>query len=53
MKYDDIILGEMLPEHWEEVAGFRKIGYREKIDQLEDIWKDNIQMERRSKKVGL
>jgi phosphinothricin acetyltransferase len=34
-------------------AGFRKIGYREKIGQLEGVWKDNILMERRSKKVGL
>ena len=34
-------------------AGFRKIGFREKIGQLEGVWKDNILMERRSKKVGL
>lgn len=34
-------------------AGFRKIGYREKIGQLDGVWKDNILMERRSKKVGL
>ena len=34
-------------------AGFRIIGYREKIGQLDEVWKDNILMERRSKKVGL
>jgi len=34
-------------------AGFRKIGYRERIGQLEGEWRDNILMERRSKKVGL
>ena len=34
-------------------AGFRIIGYREKIGQLDGIWKDNILMERRSKKIGL
>lgn len=34
-------------------AGFRIIGYREKIGQLDGVWKDNILMERRSKKVGL
>lgn len=34
-------------------TGFRIIGYREKIGQLEGIWKDNVLMERRSKKVGI
>jgi L-amino acid N-acyltransferase YncA len=34
-------------------AGFRIMGYREKIGQLDGVWKDNILMERRSKKVGL
>lgn len=33
-------------------AGFRKIGYREKIGQLNGVWKDNILMEKRSKNVG-
>ena len=32
-------------------AGFRKIGYREKIGKLRGIWRDNILMERRSKVV--
>lgn len=33
--------------------GFRKIGYRERIGQLDGVWKDNILMERRSSKTGL
>ena len=36
-----------------EKAGFRIIGYREKIGKLDGVWKDNILMERRSKTVGL
>jgi L-amino acid N-acyltransferase YncA len=36
-----------------EKCGFRKIGYREKIAKLNNVWKDNIIMERRSKTVGL
>ena len=35
-----------------EKAGFRIIGYREKIGQLRGVWYDNFLMERRSKKVG-
>lgn len=34
-------------------CGFRKIGYREKIGKLHDIWLDNVIMERRSKIVGI
>lgn len=34
-------------------CGFREIGYREKVAQLNGIWKDNILFERRSKFVGL
>lgn len=33
-------------------CGFRQIGYRERIGQLDGIWKDNLIFERRSKKVG-
>lgn len=29
--------------------GFRQIGYRERIGQLNGVWKDNILLERRSK----
>ena len=36
-----------------ENCGFRKIGFREKIGQLNGVWKDNIIMERRSKIVGI
>lgn len=35
-----------------EKLGFRKIGFREKIGQLNGVWKDNILMEKRSKKTG-
>ncbi len=34
-------------------VGFRQIGYREKIGQLDGVWKDNLLFERRSKKVGM
>ncbi len=33
--------------------GFRSIGFRERIGKLDGVWKDNIVMERRSKKAGL
>ncbi|MEY8019240.1 N-acetyltransferase family protein [Muriicola sp. SD30] len=33
-------------------CGFRQIGYRERIGQLDGEWKDNLIFERRSKKVG-
>jgi len=36
-----------------EKAGFRLIGYREKIGQLHGVWMDNVLMERRSKIVGV
>jgi L-amino acid N-acyltransferase YncA len=32
--------------------GFREIGYREKIAQLEGKWRNTVLFERRSKKVG-
>lgn len=35
-----------------EKVGFRKIGYRERIGKMDDIWYDNVLMERRSKTVG-
>ena len=34
-------------------CGFREIGYREKIGQLNGVWKDNVLLERRSKLVGV
>ncbi len=36
-----------------EQVGFRKIGYRERIGKMNDVWRDNIIMERRSKIVGV
>ncbi len=35
-----------------EKAGFRKIGIRERIGRRDGEWKDNLLMERRSKRVG-
>jgi len=36
-----------------ESMGFRIVGYREKISKLNDVWMDNIFLERRSKVVGI
>ena len=36
-----------------EKCGFRIIGYKERIGQLNGRWMDNILMERRSMKVGI
>ena len=36
-----------------EKSGFRIIGYRERIGQLDGVWKDNVLLERRSSKIGL
>lgn len=36
-----------------EQLGFRRIGYREKIGKMKNVWRDTIQLERRSKKVGI
>jgi L-amino acid N-acyltransferase YncA len=36
-----------------EDMGFRKIGYREKIGNMNSFWRDNVIMERRSKIVGV
>ena len=33
-------------------AGFRIVGYREKIGQMKGIWRDTVLLERRSKKFG-
>ena len=35
-----------------EKVGFRKIGYRERVAQLHDVWIDNVLFERRSKVIG-
>ncbi|MEB8346561.1 GNAT family N-acetyltransferase [Flavobacteriaceae bacterium KMM 6898] len=36
-----------------EKMGFRKIGHRERVAQLDGIWKDNVLFERRSTKIGV
>jgi L-amino acid N-acyltransferase YncA len=36
-----------------ESAGFRKIGFREKIARLDGKWRDTILFERRSRRVGV
>jgi L-amino acid N-acyltransferase YncA len=36
-----------------EQAGFRKVGYREKIGKLKNVWRDTVLLERRSKNVGV
>jgi phosphinothricin acetyltransferase len=34
-------------------SGFREVGYRERIGQMDGVWRDVILMERRSKVVGV
>lgn len=34
-------------------SGFREIGYREKIAQLDSQWRNTVLFERRSKKIGI
>lgn len=36
-----------------EQLGFRKIGYRERIGQMNGKWRDTVQLERRSSVVGI
>lgn len=36
-----------------EQCGFRQIGYREKVGNMNGIWRDTILMERRSKITGI
>ena len=36
-----------------QTLGFREVGYREKIGQLKDVWRDTVLLERRSNKVGI
>ena len=48
----------ILPENAASVAihkalGFRMIGYRERIGQMNGVWRDVLLMERRSKVVGV
>jgi len=34
-------------------CGFRQVGYREKIGQLNGVWQDTILLERRSQTIGI
>jgi len=34
-------------------CGFRQVGYREKIGQLNGVWRDTILLERRSQTIGI
>lgn len=36
-----------------EANGFRTLGYREKIGQMNGVWRDTVLMERRSSVVGI
>lgn len=36
-----------------ERLGFRKVGYREKIGQMNGIWRDTVLLEKRSDNVGI
>ena len=35
-----------------EALGFRQIGYREKIGKMNNVWRDTLLLERRSKVIG-
>jgi len=39
--------------HVHQKAGFRLIGRREKIGKMNGLWRDTLQFERRSRKVGI
>ena len=35
-----------------DLVGFRKVGYREKIGKMKNVWRDTVLLERRSQNVG-
>ena len=39
--------------HLHEKMGFRLIGRREKIGKMNGVWRDTLQFERRSRKIGI
>ncbi len=50
--------GGSFPENIASIAlqkscGFREVGRRERISQMDGVWRDVILMERRSKVVGI
>ncbi len=36
-----------------EQCGFRKVGYREKIGKMNNVWRDTVLLERRSSLIGI
>jgi L-amino acid N-acyltransferase YncA len=48
-----IIRGNVASLRMVEAAGFRQVGYRERIGKINGQWKDTILVERRSKVVGI
>jgi L-amino acid N-acyltransferase YncA len=51
--YSSIFLENVVTLKLHEKFGFRIIGTRERIAQLDNKWRDTILLERRSKKVGM
>ncbi len=52
-----MILATTFPENKASIAlhqkfGFRMIGYRERIAQLDGVWRNTVMLERRSKVIG-
>ncbi len=52
-----LVQSMIFPENTASIAmnkacGFREVGYRERIGQMDGVWRDVIVMERRSKVVG-
>jgi phosphinothricin acetyltransferase len=50
--------GQIFPENIASITinkscGFREVGFRERIGQMNGVWRDVILMERRSKVVGI
>lgn len=48
-----IIRGNTASIRLHEACGFRTIGHRERVGEVEGVWHDTILMERRSKTVGV
>lgn len=52
------LYASIFPENKASVAlhlgcGFRQVGYRERIAQLDGVWRDTVILERRSQNVGV
>ena len=46
------VFGEDAGLQGPEAAGFRQVGFREKIGKMNGTWRDTLLLERRSPKVG-